>query len=105
MIVEVTNDIMGTCTMLSSRLLDTIGGYFQGDGVVYSFDDTLLNLRAGLARFKKCFLPHIDIDHIDTGLNPYSQEKIQLANKAWKGYHELHKAYITGERPLFESYE
>lgn len=102
-IVEETNDIMGTCTMLSSNLLDKIGGYYQGEGNVYAFDDTLINLRAGLAGFKKCFLPHIEIDHIDTGGSPYSQEKIELANKAWPGYHLLHQAYIEGTRPLFEA--
>lgn len=99
-VVEVTSDIMGTCTLLSSDLLDKLGGYAQP--LVYAFDDTLMNLRAGLAGFKKCFLPHIDLDHIDTGSNPYSQEKIKIANDAWPIYHEWHEAYINGKRPLFE---
>lgn len=99
-VVEETEDIMGTCTMLSSTLIDKIGGYAQPKN--YAFDDTLLNLRAGLAGFKKCFLPHIEITHLDRGDNPYSQEKIQIANEAWPEYHKLHKAYIDGTRPLYE---
>lgn len=99
-IIEETQDIMGTCTMLSSKLIDTIGGYVSP--MVYAFDDTIYNLRAGLAGFKKCFLPHIDIEHIDTGNNPYSQEKIAIANEAWPKYHKLHQAYIDGTRPLYE---
>lgn len=99
-VVEETNDIMGTCTMLSSALIDKVGGYMQYG--VYGFDDTLMNLRAGLAGFRKCFLPHIDIDHIDTGEGIYSIEKQQLAAIAWPEYHKLHAAYCDGSRPLFE---
>lgn len=99
-IVEVTNDIMGTCTMLSSRLIDTIGGYAQPK--CYGFDDSLLNLRAGLAGFKKCFLPHIEIEHLDNGQNKYSQEKISIANTAWPEYQAWHQEYVDGTRRLYE---
>jgi GT2 family glycosyltransferase len=99
-VVEECADIMGTCTMLSSKLLDTIGGFAQP--LCYAFDDTLMSLRAGLAGFKKCFLPHIEIDHIDTGANPYSQEKVKIANDAWPEYHVWHDAYCTGKRSLYE---
>lgn len=99
-VVEECADIMGTCTMLSSKLLDTIGGFAQP--LCYAFDDTLMSLRAGLAGFKKCFLPHIEIDHIDTGANPYSQEKVKIANDAWPEYHIWHDAYCTGKRSLYE---
>ena len=98
--VEKTKDIMGTCTMLSPQLLDALGGYVQYG--VYGFDDTILNLRAGLAGFEKCFLSHIEIDHLDTGDNPYSEIKRQQAAEAWPEYHKLHLAYCSGTRPLFE---
>lgn len=100
--VEKSRDVMGTCTMLNHRLLDKIGGYFQGDGVVYSFDDSLINLRSTLAGFYNCFLPHIHIDHIDTGTNPYTQEKHKIASDNWHNYHKLHAAYCDGTRPLYE---
>lgn len=99
-VVEECADIMGTCTMLSSKLLDTIGGFAQP--LCYAFDDTLMSLRAGLAGFKKCFLPHIEIDHIDTGANLYSQDKIKIANDAWPEYKIWHESYCTGERSLYE---
>lgn len=98
--VEETNDIMGTCTMFSSALLDKIGGMVQSG--IYGFDDQLMALRSRLAGFKNCFLPHINIDHIDTGLNSYSQEKIRLANEAWPEYHKLHLSYCDGSRGLYE---
>lgn len=98
--VERTNDVMGTCTMYNWRLIDKIGGLAQP--TKYSFDDTLYNLRTHLAGFTTCFLPHINIDHIDTGANPYTQEKHRLAGEIWNTYHQWHEQYISGERPLYE---
>lgn len=98
--VEKSRDVMGTCTMINWRLIDKIGGYAQPN--IYGLDDSLYNLRSILAGFWNAFLPHIDIDHIDTGANPYSQEKIALAGEAWPIYHEWHAGYVNGTRSLYE---
>lgn len=102
--VEVTNDIMGTCTMFSPQLLDKIG-YMRQIGV-YGFDDTLMSLRSRLAGFYNAFLIGVDIDHIDKGDNPYIQWKENKAAEAWEAYQELHTAYVNGDTPIhYNPYE
>jgi GT2 family glycosyltransferase len=98
--VEKSRDIMGTCTMLNWRLIDRIGGYAQP--LPYAFDDTLINLRSILAGFYNAFLNHIEIEHLDDGANPYSHEKHKIAADSWPIYHEWHRGYIEGTRPLYE---
>lgn len=93
--------IMGTCTMLSSNLIDKIGD-FQ-DCSIYGFDDTLYSLRSHLSGFWNCYLPHIDIDHIDDGSNPYTEEKHRIASEAWDKYREMHDGYVSGRIPLYIS--
>lgn len=97
-VVEKSRDVMGTCTMLNWRMLDVLGGY--QDCSVYGFDDTLMNLRSLLAGFWNAFLPHIVIEHLDVGGNPYVEEKQAIAASAWEKYHEMHKGYIDGTLPL-----
>ena len=98
--VEGGGQIMGTCTMFNWRLIDKIGGMKQVG--VYGMDDTLYDLRSQMAGFWNCYLPHINIDHIDTGENPYTQEKHRQAGEAWHEYTQLHEAYTTGVRSLYE---
>ncbi len=102
--IEKTNDIMGTCTMLSPALLDTIGYYFQGYGNCYGFDDNLISLRSLLAGFYNAFLCGIDISHIDVGDNPYVQVKQKQAAKYWGEYQQLHIDYCEGKRPIYEEF-
>jgi len=97
--VEETNDIMGTCTMFSSALLDKIGGMAQPG--LYGFDDSLYGLRSRLSGFKNCFLPHINIDHIDTGSGQYSGVKQRQAADVWEEYMRWHEGYCNGSRSLF----
>lgn len=99
-IVEKTFDVMGTCTMLNHRLLDRIGYYFQG-GWQYGMDDTLLNLRCHLAGFSTCFLSHINIEHIDDGSSPYTQEKHKMASEVWGKYIDIHNEYQNGTRDIY----
>lgn len=91
--------IMGTCTMYNSALIDKIGGL--GQPGVYGFDDSTYSLRSHLAGFWNCYIPHIDIDHIDDGSNPYTLVKQQQASEKWDEYHKLHAGYISGEIPLY----
>jgi len=101
--VETGKFIMGTCTMFNWRLLDKIGGLKQAS--VYGNDDTLYSLRSYLAGFQNAYFPHINIDHIDRGDNPYIQEKHQKAAEGWTQYQQWYKEYEDGTRPLWEYFE
>lgn len=101
--VEGGGQIMGTCTMFNWRLIDKINGMRQIG--VYGMDDVLYDLRSQLAGFWNCYLPHINIDHIDTGENPYTQLKHKQATESWAEYVALHEAYQNGSRPLWEDFE
>lgn len=72
--IEVVNHVMGTCQMYNSALIDLIGGLYQMDGL-YGFDDSLASVRSHLAGFVNCFVPYIEIDHIDPGDKPYQKWK------------------------------
>lgn len=98
-VVEKSRDIMGTCTMFSSALLDKIG--FMHQPGKYGFDDQIMALRSLLAGFWNCFLPNIVIDHIDDGTNEYSEVKRNLAAQAWYDYQKMHEDYVNGALPLY----
>ncbi len=100
--VEGGGQIMGTCTMFNWRLVDKINAMMQVG--VYGMDDVLYDLRSQLAGFWNCYLPHIDISHIDTGENPYTQLKHKQASESWQEYAALHEAYKNGSRPLWEDF-
>ncbi len=100
--VEHGTYIMGTCTMFNWRLIDKIGAMKQCG--VYGIDDTLYSLRSELAGFWNAYLPHINIDHIDRGDNPYTAVKQQQANEIWDEYTRWHKEYLDGTRPLWEDF-
>lgn len=102
--VEGGGQIMGTCTLFNWRLIDKIGGMIQPSSV-YGFDDSIYDLRSKLAGFWNCYLPHIDISHIDTGENSYTQVKQQQAGVVWDEYHKMHADYVSGVRPLWEDFE
>lgn len=80
-IVEKQFHVMGSCVLHSSALLDKIGFMYQIG--LYGFDDSFMSARAIKAGFQPVMLPHIDIDHIDGGDNPYTQHKQKLANDVW----------------------
>lgn len=101
--VERGPHIMGTCTMFNWRLIDKIGGMAQAG--VYGNDDSLYSLRSTLAGFWNCYLPHINIDHIDDGTNPYTQEKHRQASEKCGEYTQMHHEYVNGLRPLWEDFE
>jgi len=98
--VETGGQIMGTCTMFNPLLIEKIGGF--SDCSIYGFDDMLMDLRSSLAGFYNCYLPHIDINHIDRGDNPYTIEKQKIAKQAFPKYTQLYQSYIDGARPLYE---
>lgn len=100
-IVEETADIMGTCVMLNSALLDRIG-YLKQPGL-YGWDDVDCSIRSRLAGFRNCFLPHIIINHIDTGGNDYIQWKQKTAGDAGEDFQKQIAGYKNHTIPLFYS--
>lgn len=94
LIAEQANHIMGTCVMHSSDLLDKVGYLFQPS--LYGFDDSLMSLRANKAGFKTCFIPHIDIDHIDPGQTPYQSWKEKRAGNDMAEYERYASGILNG---------
>ena len=98
-LVEDVHHVMGTCTMFNHRLVDKIGGLSQMDGV-YGFDDTLASLRAKLAGFKLSFLPHIEIEHIDTGGDAYTEWKRKYAGERMQVFEKEKQMLINGTKSI-----
>jgi len=101
MIVERVRHVMGTCQMFNSALLDKIGYLYQPR--LYGFDDCLAATRSEVAGFYNAFLPHIDIDHIDTGENAgYRGWKDKHTGDDMTVFNSITQAYREGRRPIYE---
>lgn len=98
-VVEKVNHVMGTCQMYSSALLDKIGYLKQPS--LYGFDDSWAAARCKVAGFYNAFIPHINIDHIDTGDNPYQKWKEDHAGQQWKEYHTVLAQWQNGTRSVY----
>jgi GT2 family glycosyltransferase len=94
-IVEDSEHIIGTCQMYNKNLIRKIGGLIQPS--IYGFDDTLSSIRCKLAGFKNSFIPHIDIDHIDTKENQYWKEKIKMGNDILPEFKKMKQDFIDGK--------
>ena len=99
-IVEDVDHVMGTCQMYNWRLIEKIGGLVQPS--IYGFDDTLASVRCHIAGFKTAFIPHIDIDHIDTKENPYWQQKRDMAAQETNKYYQMKEDLISGKLSIFQ---
>ena len=97
-VVEESEDIMGTCTMFHPSLTDKMGGLMQAG--VYGFDDTLACIRAKLLGDKLAFLPHIDIDHIDKGGDAYTEWKRKYAGEKMEEFYKIKEGLINGTIPI-----
>ena len=97
-IVEESEDIMGTVQMFHPSLIDKMGGLMQAG--VYGFDDTLACIRAKLLGYKLAFLPHIDIDHIDKGGDAYSEWKRKYAGEKMNEFYKIKEGLINGTIPI-----
>jgi thiaminase len=86
--------------MFNSALLDKIGYLYQPR--LYGFDDALAAVRCEVAGYASVFLPHIEIDHIDTGETAYQGWKEKHAGEDMAEYNRLKDAYRKGTRPIFE---
>lgn len=100
-VIEKANHIMGTCVCHSSLLLDKIGFMYQMQGNKYGFDDVLTSFRSQFAGFKNCFLPHIEIEHIDNLQTNYSQWKHDNAMAMFGEYEKTKAKYQSGELSVY----
>lgn len=98
-VVERVNHVMGTCQMFNSALLDKIGYLYQPR--LYGFDDSLAAIRCQVAGFYSCFLPHIEIDHIDSGGTPYQDWKEKHAGEDMAEYNRLKQGYMDGSISIY----
>jgi len=99
-IAEEVQHCMGTCVMHNSKLIDIVGGLEQMGGI-YGFDDSLMSLRSRISGFKNVFIPSVNIDHIDHGDNPYSEEKRKYAGIMMAAYGKAREEYINGIRNVY----
>lgn len=99
--IEETADVMGTCVLHSSALLDEVGYLYQPG--LYGFDDVLMCVRSICAGFYNAFLSwyHVTIDHIDPGNGEYQTWKHRQAHEDSPEYHRLKHAYQTGAADLY----
>jgi GT2 family glycosyltransferase len=97
--VERTQDIIGTCTMFNSALLDKTGYSYQPG--LYGYEDVLFCHRSHIAGFYNCFLNHIDIDHIDTGGGEYQHWKEKHSGEHTAEMIQVFKEYVNGTRPIY----
>lgn len=99
--VERTEDVMGTCVMHNSALLDKVGYLYQP--LKYGYDDVLMCVRSQRAGFYNAFIPKKDvvIEHIDPGVPAYMEWKNREVKLSNPEYHHIRELYETGKKDLY----
>ncbi len=97
--IEKVNHVMGTCQMYNSALLDKIGYLYQPR--LYGFDDSLAAIRCQVAGFYNCFVPQIQIDHIDTGGDSYWDWKQKHSREDMRTFNEIKNQYLNGTKSIY----
>jgi GT2 family glycosyltransferase len=98
-ILELCDDIIGTCTMFSPKLLDKVGYLFQP--AHYGWDDVLMCVRSEKAGFVNAFLPSVPIVHLDNGEGEYVKEKCKEAERTIAYFSEISEDYKSGVRGIY----
>lgn len=98
-IVEKVKHVIGSCVMHSSALLDKVGYLYQPS--LYGYDDVIMSHRSYIAGFYSCFLPHINIDHIDDGKTPYQGWKEKHAGEQTKVVIDLVHEMRNGTKSIY----
>lgn len=98
-IVEKVKHCIGTCVMHSSDLLDKVGYLRQLSE--YGYDDTIMSHRSHIAGFINCFLPHIEIDHIDEGQTPYQDWKHKHSGEQTNKMIDMVHRMYRGEESIY----
>lgn len=100
LIVEETDDLIGTCGTFNPRMLDKIGYMYQNN-LLYGWDDAFQSLRCRLSGFKTCFLPHINIRTIDTGGTEFTKWKEEYTGEHMNEMSTIYNAMKTGSVDYF----
>lgn len=98
-IVEKVKHVIGSCVMHSAALLDKVGYLYQPS--LYGYDDVIMSHRTHLAGFYSCFLPHINIDHIDPGDTPYQDWKQKHSGEQTQEVIKLVHEMYNGTKPIY----
>lgn len=98
-IVEKVKHVIGSCVMHSAALLDKVGYLYQPS--LYGYDDVIMSHRTHLAGFYSCFLPHINIDHIDPGDTPYQDWKQKHSAEQTQQVISLVHEMYNGTKPIY----
>lgn len=98
-IVETVKHVIGSCVMHSSALLDKVGYLYQPS--LYGYDDVIMSHRTHLAGMYSCFLPHINIDHIDDGTTPYQDWKHKHSGEQTQKVIDLVHEMYNGTKPIY----
>lgn len=98
-IVEKVKHVIGSCVMHSAALLDKVGYLYQPS--LYGYDDVIMSHRTHLAGFYSCFLPHINIDHIDPGDTPYQDWKQKHSSEQTQSVIDLVHEMYNGTKPIY----
>lgn len=101
--VEKTRDIMGTCTMFNSKLLDKVGYMYQIG--LYGFDDVFMSWRSQIAGFWNVHLSHIEIDHIDEGGTEYQKWKEKSSHQDFEETRKQINEMLQGQKNIYIPYE
>lgn len=98
-IVEKVKHVIGSCVLHNAALLDKVGYLYQPS--LYGYDDVIMSHRTHLAGFYSCFLPHIDIDHIDPGDTPYQGWKERHSAEQTQAVINLVHEMYNGTKPIY----
>jgi len=98
-VVERVKHVVGTCQLFNHRLLDRIG-YLNSPGP-YGYDDSLVCVRCEVAGFSCCFMPHIEIDHLDEGSEQYSRWKWHYVVTCDGEFNRLVDGYRDGSIDIY----
>lgn len=102
-IVEKVKHVIGSCVMHSAALLDKVGYLYQPS--LYGYDDVIMSHRTHIAGFYSCFLPHINIDHIDPGDTPYQGWKERHSAEQTQAVIDLVHEMYNGTKPIYYNAE
>lgn len=102
-IVEKVKHVIGSCVMHSAALLDKVGYLYQPS--LYGYDDVIMSHRTHIAGFYSCFLPHINIDHIDPGDTPYQDWKQKHSAEQTQAVIDLVHEMYNGTKPIYYNAE
>lgn len=106
--IERSSHVIGSCWLVRSSLLNSIGALRQPG--LYGFDDSLYCLRAKIAGYACVFVPDVPVIHNDKGESgsdenaKYTRWKLSSAGVDMHGFEKLRDAYQSGELDVYETF-